>query len=101
MPRMSVQFDFTTVMDRQGKDALAVDVDAALRSGMLGVRDAQVRSGFSGLPMGVAEMNFPTLPAIQEAMAARSLYTGMRRESFTVPPPFPESPGARSFPVGG
>jgi cystathionine beta-lyase len=66
-----MQFDFTTIMNRKGKDALAVDVDAALRSGMLGVRDAQVRSGFSVLPMWVADMNFPTLPAIQEAMAAR------------------------------
>ena len=57
-----MKYDFTTIMDRRGKDALAVEVEAALRSGMLGVREASVREGFSILPMWVADMNFPTAP---------------------------------------
>ena len=66
-----MKYDFTTIMDRRGKDALAVEVEAALRSGMLGVREASVREGFSILPMWVADMNFPTAPSVQQKMIER------------------------------
>lgn len=66
-----MKYDFTTIMDRRGKDALAVELDAALHSGMLGVREVQQREGFSILPMWVADMNFPTLPQIQQNIIER------------------------------
>ena len=45
-----MKFDFTTIMDRKGKDALAVD--------KIPYKDVQVQEGFSVLPMWVADMNF-------------------------------------------
>ncbi len=66
-----MKYDFTTIMDRRGKDALAVEVETALRSGMLGVREVAVRDGFSILPMWVADMNFPTVPSIQQRIIER------------------------------
>lgn len=66
-----MKYDFTTIMDRSGRDALALDVAAALRRGSLGVRDAQIREGFSVIPMWVADMNFATVPTVQDALARR------------------------------
>ena len=67
-------YDFTTLLDRQGMDAVAWDAEGAIGSGMLGVRDVQVRDGFSIIPMWVADMNFPALPAIPEALVGRALH---------------------------
>ena len=66
-----MKYDFTTIMDRSGRDALALDVATALRRGSLGVRDAQIREGFSVIPMWVADMNFATVPTVQDALARR------------------------------
>ena len=59
-------YDFTSIMDRRGQDAIAVD---ALGSdpGVPGAPDP----GFDAIPMWVADMNFPVLPTIQEAIEAR------------------------------
>ena len=58
-------FDFTSILDRKGKDAIAVDL----------VREGGAypppRAGFDVIPMWVADMNFPVLPTIQEAMIRR------------------------------
>ena len=55
-----MNFDFTTIMDRAGKDALAVDgVGTAIYPGV------KIRDGFSVLPMWVADMNFATAPSVQ------------------------------------
>ena len=59
-----MKFDFTTIMDRKGKDALAVD--------KIPYKDVQVQEGFSVLPMWVADMNFPTVPTIPEAIIERA-----------------------------
>lgn len=59
-------YDFTTIMDRRGKDALAVDALGKLP----GVPDAP-KDGFDAIPMWVADMNFPTVPTIQEAIIRR------------------------------
>ena len=67
-----MKFDFTTIMDRKGKDAIALDVDAALKGKMLGVENVKIREGFSVLPMWVADMNFPTVPTVQEALIQRA-----------------------------
>ena len=60
-----MKYDFTTIMDRCGKDALAVD---ALGQGWA---PAKPREGFDPIPMWVADMNFPTAPAVTRAMTER------------------------------
>ena len=62
-----MEFDFTTIMDRVGKDATAVEV--------IPVPGAQIKEGFSRLPMWVADMNFGTAPAIPEAIIRRAQHT--------------------------
>ena len=59
-----MEFDFVTPLDRQGKDALAVDT--------IPIPGGEIRPGFSRLPMWVVDMNFPTLPAIPEAIIRRA-----------------------------
>ena len=61
--RTGMTYDFTTVMDRRGKDALAVDV--------IPFPDAEVAEGFDRIPMWVADMNFATVPTIQEHIINR------------------------------
>lgn len=63
-----MKYDFTTIMDRRGHDALAVD---SLGSGMASAPDLP-KEGFDAIPMWVADMNFPTAPAIQEAIIQRA-----------------------------
>ena len=60
-----MKYDFTTVMDRSGKDALAVDA--------FGKSFAQgcPKNGFDIIPMWVADMNFPTVPTVCEAITRR------------------------------
>ena len=60
-----MKYDFTTIMDRRGKDALAVD---ALGNGWA---PARPREGFDAIPMWVADMNFPTAPSVVQAMTER------------------------------
>lgn len=57
-------YDFTTIMDRTGKDSIAVDV--------IPISDAKVQDGFSKIPMWVADMNFATVPTITEAIIERA-----------------------------
>ncbi len=59
-----MKYDFTTIMDRNGKDAIAVDV--------IPYKDMQVKEGFSRIPMWVADMNFQTVPTIPEAIIERT-----------------------------
>ena len=61
-----MKYDFTSIMDRRGKDALAID---GVGSGF--APDAP-REGFDVIPMWVADMNFPVVPTIQEAMIRRA-----------------------------
>lgn len=58
-----MKYDFTSVMDRRGKDSIAVD--------LIPVEGAEVDEGFDRIPMWVADMNFPTAPAIVERVAKR------------------------------
>lgn len=60
-----MKYDFTTIMDRKGKDALALD---ALGTGWA---PAAPKEGFDPIPMWVADMNFPTVPTICEAITER------------------------------
>ena len=60
-------FDFTTIMDRKGWDAIAVD---AVGDGS-GFAPGAPKEGFDLIPMWVADMNFPTAPSIVEAVSHR------------------------------
>ena len=60
-----MKYDFSTIMDRRGKDALAVD---ALGQSWA---PASPKEGFDAIPMWVADMNFATVPTITEAIIAR------------------------------
>jgi len=61
-----MKYDFTSVIDRKGKDALAID---ALGNGG-GVPGAP-KDGFDALSMWVADMNFATVPSVTSAIAQR------------------------------
>ena len=58
-----MKYDFTSILDRTGKDAIAVE--------HIPIPGAQVKEGFDRIPMWVADMNFPTVPKIVEAMMER------------------------------
>lgn len=58
-----MKYDFTTIMDRVGKDAIAVED--------IPIENAQIQEGFSRIPMWVADMNFATVPTVQEAIIER------------------------------
>ena len=61
-----MQYDFTSHLERHGMDAIAVD---GLGTGFA---PDKPKEGFDVIPMWVADMNFPTLPDIQEAIIARA-----------------------------
>ena len=61
----SMKYDFTTVIDRHGKDSIAVDPPAWYNL------NVPTKEGFSRIPMWVADMSFATCPAITNAMAER------------------------------
>ena len=65
-----MKYDFTSIMDRHGKDAIAVDAIGAPGSAILGPKE-----GFDAIPMWVADMNFPTCPTIPEAIIKRTKHT--------------------------
>jgi len=58
-----MEFDFTTILDRVGKDAIAVE--------RIPFAGAEVKEGFSRIPMWIADMNFNTAPAVIEAVQKR------------------------------
>ena len=60
---MIMKYDFTSILDRNGKDAIAVE--------HIPIPGAQVKEGFDRIPMWVADMNFPTVPTVVEAMMER------------------------------
>ena len=60
---MIMKYDFTSILDRTGKDAIAVE--------HIPIPGAQVKEGFDRIPMWVADMNFPTVPTVVEAMMER------------------------------
>lgn len=59
-----MHYDFTSIMDRHGMDALAVDFPPG-----------QPKDGFDVIPMWVADMNFPTVPTIPEAIIQRAQHS--------------------------
>lgn len=61
---MSMKYDFDSIIDRNGKDAIAVDV--------IPFEGAEVKPEFSKIPMWVADMNFAVVPTIQEEIIERT-----------------------------
>lgn len=62
-----MKYDFTSIIDRRGKDAMAVD---GLGKG--GSAPQPPKEGFDAIPMWVADMNFFTVPTIPEAIIERA-----------------------------
>ena len=63
-----MKYDFTSIMDRHGRDAIAVDMIG--QPG--GFAPGAPLPGFDAIPMWVADMNFPVVPTIPEAMIQRA-----------------------------
>ncbi len=61
-----MKYDFTSILERHGKDAIAVD---GLGKGFA---PPAPKEGVEAIPMWVADMNFPTVPTIQEAIIERA-----------------------------
>ena len=63
-----MKYDFTTIMDRHGRDSIAVDGLGTEP----GFAPDPPKAGFDVIPMWVADMNFPTVPTVQEAIIERA-----------------------------
>ena len=61
---ITMKYDFTSIVDRKGKDAIAVD-------SFLKRHPECPKEGFDLIPMWVADMNFATAPSIVESMKKR------------------------------
>ena len=63
-----MKYDFTSIMDRRGRDAIAVDMVGAGD----GMGPGAPLPGFDPIPMWVADMNFPVVPTVPSAMIERA-----------------------------
>lgn len=63
-----MKYDFTSIIDRRGKDASAVD---NIGKRVWGSEPAAPKEGFDPIPMWVADMNFATAPAVTQALQER------------------------------
>ncbi len=63
-----MKYDFTSILDRRGRDALALD---GLGTNP-GFSPDKPGPGFDAIPMWVADMNFPTVPTVQKAIIQRA-----------------------------
>lgn len=66
-----MKYDFTSILDRRGRDALAVDG----LGGAPGFAPSKPKEGFDLIPMWVADMNFPAVPTIPQAIINRAQHT--------------------------
>ncbi|MDO4330218.1 MAG: aminotransferase class I/II-fold pyridoxal phosphate-dependent enzyme [Lachnospiraceae bacterium] len=77
-----MKYDFTSIMNRQGMDAIAVE---GLGVGPMAPQPP--KEGWDIIPMWVADMNFPTVPTVPEAIIERAKhpaygYFSPRKEYF-------------------
>ena len=61
-----MKYDFTSIIDRKGRDALSVDA-----VGNPAYVYPLPKPGFDIIPMWIADMNFPVVPTVQQAMVDR------------------------------
>ena len=66
-----MKYDFETIIERHGNDALAVDMPAAARASGEGYFGVPLKEGFDAIPMWVADMNFAAAPTIPAAIKKR------------------------------
>lgn len=64
-----MKYDFTSIIDRKGKDALAID---NIGKKCWGNEPGAPKEGFEAIPMWVADMNFATCPAVTDAIIQRA-----------------------------
>lgn len=62
-----MKYDFETIFDRRGKDALAVESLGKIP----GIAPEMPTDGFDAIPMWVADMNFATAPSVVNAIRGR------------------------------
>ncbi len=65
-----MKYDFTTIMDRRGKDAMAIDSLGKIP----GFAPDPPKEGFDAIPLWVADMYFPTVPTVTEAIMERTAH---------------------------
>ena len=58
-----MKYDFTTILDRRGKDSLAAD--------KIPFEGLSIDPGFAPIPMWIADMSFVTAPPVMEALYKR------------------------------
>ena len=63
-----MKYDFTSILDRKGKDAFSVDM---IGFGRFGCPTAP-KEGFDPIPMWLADMNFPVVHTIVDAIIERA-----------------------------
>ena len=63
-----MKYDFTSILDRQGMDAIAVEGPGRT----VFSPDGPSVEGFDLIPMWVADMNFPTVPTVPQAIIQRA-----------------------------
>ena len=61
--KVIMKYDFTSILDRNGKDAIAVE--------HIPIPGAQVKEGFDRIPMWVADRNFPPVPTVVAPLLER------------------------------
>ena len=88
-----MKYDFTSILDRHGKDAIAVD---AVGAEGLPFSYPGPKEGFDVIPMWVADMNFPVVPTIQEAMMSVPSTPPSAISSPARSTPMPSSSGRRT-----
>lgn len=65
-----MNYDFETLINRHGHDAMAVDVPASGKGDHY-LAHIRLDPGFDAIPMWIADMNFATVPAVTRALAER------------------------------
>ena len=64
-----MKYDFVSLIDRRGRDAIAVE---GIGRAQWGSAPGAPRPGFDPIPMWVADMNFATAPSIPQAIIRRA-----------------------------
>ena len=65
---LSMKYDFSSLIDRHGMDSIAVDSWGEIP----GMAPNAPDEGFDRIPMWVADMNFATVPTVQEHIIQRA-----------------------------
>ena len=65
-----MKYNFTSILDRKGKDALSIDGIGKFPS----FSPSEPDKGFDIIPMWVVDMNFPTVPTLVSALEERLKY---------------------------